>query len=230
MHAGVAIPAHARDALERLLRYLARAPLPLSRLNLRGNGNVVVDLKRTSGAEEPSQSNARRGHRGRAHRLAAPRPAPGPAWPATESRSNGSDPEPGAPPQDPATRTASRRPVLTFRTPRHCTALPETPKRSAASLPGSLRNAPDRRGGAGPTPRSTTTEGAPDHFEPLNRRLDPPHGASYPARVIRGTSPIRSTPVLYRVPKASADPDVQARLEVTGKPGLGYPNDAEPTA
>ncbi len=60
VHAGVAIPAHARDALERLLRYLARAPLPLSRLNLRGNGNVVVDLKRTSGAEEPSQSNTRR--------------------------------------------------------------------------------------------------------------------------------------------------------------------------
>ena len=47
VHAGVTVPAHARDALERLLRYLARAPLPLARLSLRGNGNVVVDLKRT---------------------------------------------------------------------------------------------------------------------------------------------------------------------------------------
>jgi hypothetical protein len=47
VHAGVALPAQARDALERLLRYLARPPLALARLSRRGNGNVVVDLKRT---------------------------------------------------------------------------------------------------------------------------------------------------------------------------------------
>lgn len=46
LHAGVTVPARDRDALERLLRYLARPPLALARLSLRGNGNVVVSLKR----------------------------------------------------------------------------------------------------------------------------------------------------------------------------------------
>jgi hypothetical protein len=47
VHAGVAIPAHARTALEKLLAYLARPPVPASRLRLLKNGNVAFDLKRT---------------------------------------------------------------------------------------------------------------------------------------------------------------------------------------
>ena len=46
VHAGVAIPAHARTALEKLLAYLARPPVPSSRLRLLKNGNVAFDLKR----------------------------------------------------------------------------------------------------------------------------------------------------------------------------------------
>ncbi len=48
LHAGVTVPANARDALERLLRYLARPPLAQDRLSRRSNGNVVVTLKRRS--------------------------------------------------------------------------------------------------------------------------------------------------------------------------------------
>ena len=47
VHAGVAIPAHGRAALEKLLAYLARPPVPASRLRLLKNGNVTMDLKRT---------------------------------------------------------------------------------------------------------------------------------------------------------------------------------------
>jgi hypothetical protein len=46
VHAGVAIAAHARTALEKLLAYLARPPVPSSRLRLLKNGNVAFDLKR----------------------------------------------------------------------------------------------------------------------------------------------------------------------------------------
>ena len=46
VHASVAIQAHARTALEKLLAYLARPPVPSSRLRLLKNGNVAFDLKR----------------------------------------------------------------------------------------------------------------------------------------------------------------------------------------
>lgn len=46
VHAGVAIPSHARDALERLLRYLARPVVAEERLRELPNGNIAVDLKR----------------------------------------------------------------------------------------------------------------------------------------------------------------------------------------
>jgi len=48
LHAGVTVPAHDRDGLERLLRYLARPPVALDRLSRRANGNVIVTLKRPS--------------------------------------------------------------------------------------------------------------------------------------------------------------------------------------
>lgn len=46
IHAGVAIPAYARDALERLLRYLARPAVAAERLRELPNGHIAVDLKR----------------------------------------------------------------------------------------------------------------------------------------------------------------------------------------
>jgi hypothetical protein len=45
LHAGVSIPAHRRDALERLCRYILRPPLARTRLSLR-DGLVVLQLKR----------------------------------------------------------------------------------------------------------------------------------------------------------------------------------------
>jgi hypothetical protein len=47
VHAGVAIAPHRTDALERLCRYLARPPVPRSRLRLREDGRVVLTLKRS---------------------------------------------------------------------------------------------------------------------------------------------------------------------------------------
>ena len=45
LHAGVRIRAHARDALERLCRYVARPPLSLKRLSRRDDGLLEVRLK-----------------------------------------------------------------------------------------------------------------------------------------------------------------------------------------
>ena len=46
VHAGVAIEAHARDGLERLLRYIARPPVAEARLRELSSGDIAVDLKR----------------------------------------------------------------------------------------------------------------------------------------------------------------------------------------
>ena len=47
LHADVSIAAHDRKGLERLCRYLARPPIPQDRLERRGDGKLVLSLKRT---------------------------------------------------------------------------------------------------------------------------------------------------------------------------------------
>lgn len=47
LHAAVTIAAHDRRALERLCRYLSRPPIPQDRLERRGDGKLVLSLKRT---------------------------------------------------------------------------------------------------------------------------------------------------------------------------------------
>jgi hypothetical protein len=46
LHAGVVVDAYETSALERLVRYLARPPVPAERVHLRKDGKVVFDLKR----------------------------------------------------------------------------------------------------------------------------------------------------------------------------------------
>ncbi len=46
LHAGVRIGARNRQGLERLCRYIARPPLPASRLETRADGSVLLQLKR----------------------------------------------------------------------------------------------------------------------------------------------------------------------------------------
>jgi hypothetical protein len=46
LHAATRIDAEARDALERLLRYMARPPLAMGRLMLREDGKVIWNLRR----------------------------------------------------------------------------------------------------------------------------------------------------------------------------------------
>ena len=46
LHAGVAVPAGSRPALERLCRYIARPPLSHDRLELREDGQIALQLKR----------------------------------------------------------------------------------------------------------------------------------------------------------------------------------------
>jgi hypothetical protein len=64
VHAGVAIPAHARTALEKLLAYLARPPVPASRLRLLKNGNVAFDCRATLASSAESYVGSRRENTG----------------------------------------------------------------------------------------------------------------------------------------------------------------------
>ena len=59
VHAGVAIAAHARTALEKLLAYLARPPVPSSRLRLLKNGNVAFDCRATLASSAASYVGSR---------------------------------------------------------------------------------------------------------------------------------------------------------------------------
>ena len=59
VHAGVAIAAHARTALEKLLAYLARPPVPSSRLRLLKNGNVAFDCRATLASSAESYVGSR---------------------------------------------------------------------------------------------------------------------------------------------------------------------------
>lgn len=52
VHAATDVPPHQTDALERLLRYFGRPPVPTGRVERQVDGNVVVNLKRARGSVE----------------------------------------------------------------------------------------------------------------------------------------------------------------------------------
>jgi Putative transposase len=153
LHADVAVPAHRRDQLERLCRYLLRPPLALERLTESSGGQLLYQFRRpwrdgsTALVLEPLEL---------LKRLAALVPVPRRPWlayhgvlaPRARWRA-AIIPEPATPDagdadaRSQAGRRAGRRGRLRRRAPRPCTALP------AARGTARLRNRFPRRRGRG---------------------------------------------------------------------------------